>query len=127
MSAAHDLSREYRDAFERYSNMVRRVRQLVDQPNVDPADVDAAVLEMETARRLYVSCRNALAETIQPSLVRASALSDSPENTQIRIRETARLLWEAGGRRDGTQNEDWRRAEEILGRAAKSAVASAHC
>lgn len=113
-----DLSRDYREAFEHYSAMVRRVQQMVASPSDVSADVDAAVLDMETARASYVRARNALARLIQPALWRESIEADSPRNHEARVRETARLLWEAGGRRDGTAPADWSRAEAILGRAA---------
>ncbi|HZU25344.1 MAG TPA: DUF2934 domain-containing protein [Bryobacteraceae bacterium] len=125
MNPHHDLSRDYRDAFERYSATVRRVQQLVACPNPDAAEVDAAVLEMETARTQYIRTRNALAQLIQPALARDFSAGDSLQNREAHVRETARLLWEAGGRRDGNAPADWQRAEQILGQAAKAAQLSA--
>jgi hypothetical protein len=120
MNPQHELSREYREAFERYSATVRRVQQLVACPNPNAAEVDTAVLEMETARALYVRSRNALAATIQPTLARVAG-ANLGQTQEAHIRETARLLWEAGGRRDGNAPADWQRAEQILGQAARAA------
>jgi hypothetical protein len=117
--------REYQLAFQRYSETVRRVQQLVAHPAVDSADVDAAVLDLETARAAYSESRNALVEQLQPMLARTGART-APESHRVyesRVKTVAELLWEAGGRREGNADVDWRRAEEIVVRAAQHAPA----
>jgi|SRR5579884_156108 len=112
------LIQQYRDAFGRYTSTVRRIQHMVAWPVSNTAEVDAAVLDMETARAAYVRARNALAAHMQPALAVSGGLSGSWQNSEAHVRETARLLWEAGGRRDGTAAGDWMRAEQIVGRAS---------
>ena len=51
-------------------------------------------------------------------------ITEAPKNIDERIRRRAYELYEAGGRKDGRDWEDWFRAEsEIKGKAAKAATA----
>lgn len=51
-------------------------------------------------------------------------ITDAPKNVEERIRRRAYDLYEARGREDGRDLEDWFRAEsEIKGKAAKAAGA----
>ena len=43
---------------------------------------------------------------------------NSAEAYEDRVRAVARLLWESVGRPEGTADDDWNRAEQIVRRAA---------
>ncbi|MGH9594858.1 MAG: DUF2934 domain-containing protein, partial [Bryobacteraceae bacterium] len=58
--------------------------------------------------------RDALATALLRSPV---SISSSRPHTD-RVRAVASLRWEAAGRPEGTAEEDWFRAEEIVGSAA---------
>ena len=47
----------------------------------------------------------------------------SPLGHSDDVRAIAELLWESAGRPEGTAAEDWRRAEEIIEKAASLVVA----
>lgn len=120
-SAKADLWRDYRRAFACFSQTVRRVQALTAQPDPDRAALDAALLEMEKARVTYNSRRDALAESLLPGPDREAlpaVTPDSPSAYAERVKVIAELLWEGAGRPDGTADDDWYHAEEIVRRAA---------
>ncbi len=88
---------------------------------MDQTAVDAALLELEQASIAYKSCRNALAYLLLPPSSR-DFLSEGPDDpsqlAETRVRRIAELRWEVRGRPEGTANEDWKRAEEIIQRTA---------
>jgi hypothetical protein len=88
--------------------------------NPDRQAIDAALLELEKARVTYNHRRDILAQQLlnrsgQPVLQEqaADAVRPSPD----RVRAIAELRWELAGRPDGTADEDWYHAEEIVRRA----------
>jgi len=120
-----DVQQAYECAFEEFSRQARAVQLLTSQPNVDRSKLDAALLELERARVVYDRSRDALAESLLPAPLRDQFLrliEDSPEVHEDRIRGVAEMLWEAAGRPEGTADDDWRRASEIMRRAAAAAA-----
>lgn len=119
LSATSDVWRDYRIAFDEFSRRVRRMQFLSANANAHRAEIDAALLELEKARVAYNECRSALARQLLPSSgpeLFPAVSPDSPKAYANRIRKIAQLLWEIEGRPDGTANEDWHRAEEIIRR-----------
>jgi hypothetical protein len=111
--------RAYRCAFEDFSDKVRRVQSLTGQPDSDQAAIEAALLELEKARKAYSSARDAVAQQLQP------ALSLNPPLARAgHVKGVAALLWEVAGRPEGTAHEDWFRAERIVRRANAMAAIS---
>jgi phosphosulfolactate phosphohydrolase-like enzyme len=46
---------------------------------------------------------------------------DTPEALDERVRGIAEVLWESAGRPEGTADEDWHLAEQIVQRATAAA------
>ena len=115
-----DSWRNYRAAFDEFSERVKDVQNLTAHPNPDQGAIDIALLELEKARVTYNASRDALAQQLLPAPVREilpTVMPDSAAAYADRIRGFAQLLWEGAGKPDGTAEEDWRRAEEIVRRA----------
>jgi|SRR5579864_3548125 len=128
MSRAHVESltkmeawRAYQRAFHDFSEQVRHLQTLTTDPHPDRTAIEAALLEVEKARLVYDTCRDAMARHFMPSPRAASPRADSREAMYERVRTLAELLWESSGRPSGTADEDWHRAEEIVRRAATAA------
>jgi hypothetical protein len=118
--------REYRIAFEEFSQQARNFQLLTAQPNRDRAAVDAALLDLEKAHLAYTYRRNVLANRLSRAAVDGESLSGkntrSPDVNADRIRTIAKLLWEVAGRPEGSAREDWYRAEEIIRRAVAAQI-----
>lgn len=114
--------RAYRRAFHDFSECVRRLQSLTTDPHPDRAAIEAALVDVEKTRVVYDGCRDALAQQLLPESRRAVLpTGDSPEALAERVKSIAGLLWDSAGRPDGTADEDWRLAEEIVKRAATAA------
>jgi len=85
------------------------------EPRADRQAIDAALLELEKSRVEYNHRRDAVAQTLLPML--GSSSSDAVQPRTNRVSELAQLRWELEGRPEGTADEDWYRAEEIVRRA----------
>jgi hypothetical protein len=127
MSRAHVQSitrveawRAYQRAFHDFSARVRRLQTLTEDPHPNRTAVEAALVEVEKARAIYDDCRDALAKQLLPPSAGFPAV-DSPLDVTERVKSIAELLWESAGRPEGTAEEDWHLAEEILKRAATAA------
>jgi hypothetical protein len=95
---------------------------LTTDPHPNRAAIEAALVDVEKARAIYDGCRDALARELLPSSRTASLQAvDPPQAITERVKSIAELLWESAGRPDGTADEDWRLAEEIVKRAATAA------
>lgn len=115
--AKADRRQAYREAFGDFSEKVKHIQDLTALPNPDGAAICIALLELERARVIYNTRRDALALQLLPTRARdvlPSVVPDSPKAYADRIRGLAELLWEGAGRPDGTAEEDWHRAEEII-------------
>lgn len=120
------LRNAYRATFQEYARKLETLQALMDgglmssgtadtAGSLGAANVDAALIEVEQARIAHNAARDRLAkELVRPPLPSATG------NKEHHIRETARLLWEMAGRPDGTAERDWRRAEQLVQRAAAS-------
>jgi|SRR5271156_1742726 len=93
---------EYRRAFQVFSEKTQQVQALTGRSG---SDLETALIELEQAHVEYQRCRDIwVKQLIVPH-------SD-------RVRAVAQLLWESAGRPEGTAAEDWRKAEEIVKKAA---------
>jgi len=109
------LRKLYILAFQEYSERAHRLQSLTEQPHHDQAAIDKALLDLEKARLTHNACRDALAN----ALLRCSAFGvPSTRPKTDRVRAIAGLRWEASGRPEGTAEEDWYRAEDIVTSAA---------
>lgn len=124
MSPAHDAEIQYRRAFEDFSDRVRNVQKLAVLANPDQRSMEAALVELEKARVVYDTSRDAWVQYLLPKLtsnVVAIRSQDSPQERDGHVRAIAELLWESAGRPEGTAEEDWRRAEQIVKKAVTAA------
>ena len=109
------LRNAYRSTFQQYSRKLDVLQSLMNSGNPEPGRVEAALLEVEEARKAHNSARDQLArELVRPALPPKAAVAER------HIRETAQLLWEVAGRPDGTAECDWHRAEQLVHAAASS-------
>jgi hypothetical protein len=113
MGVAPKVVSDYRIAFAEFAQKVRQARALMAASNPDWQAIDAALLELETARVNYNQHRDILAR----QLLSSSQLPDSIQPHSDRVREIAQLRWEIAGKPEGTDDENWYRAEDIVRRA----------
>lgn len=83
--------------------------------NPDWQAIDATLLDLEKARVSYNHHRDVLAQRLLSVSVRPAFDSIQPEPN--RVREIAQLRWELTGKPEGTDDENWFRAEDIVRRA----------
>jgi hypothetical protein len=121
IKAADPLRRAYRTTFDEYACKLDALQRLIDSDGTDDgankARIDAAIKEVDAARRAHNSARDLLAAELaaQASLKlsrRKSPVQSAPADD--RVRETAQLLWEFAGRPQGTAERDWHRAEQLV-------------
>ena len=96
------------------------------QPNVDPQALEAALLDLECAHVQYDLCRDEWVQHLLPSPIRESVMKpvrDVEHAHEDCVRLIAELLWQNAGRPNGTADEDWRKAEEIVKQAAAAVAA----
>ena len=117
-SVGAEVRAAYSAAFQNFSEEVRNLQRLTDNPRPSRAEIEAAVLAVEKARIAYSKARDAAAElllhtslsSLQPAGVNSSAAHTA---------EVAELLWKGAGKPEGSADADWYRAEEII-RLARS-------
>jgi hypothetical protein len=114
-----DTWRAYRCAFEDFSDKVRQVQSLTNRTDPDQTAIEAALLELEQARKAYSNARDAVAQQLQPALAIHPPLAHAGY-----VKGIAALLWEGAGRPEGTACDDWFRAEKIVRRANAVAAVS---
>src|SRR5579872_3177954 len=107
------LLTDYRNAFSDFARQARQTRALMVAANADWQAIDAALLELEKARMIYNHRRDILAQ----ELLSCSQLPGSAQPQADRVRAIAELRWELAGKPEGTDDENWYRAEEIVRRA----------
>lgn len=113
MGLTRELFSDYRNAFAEFARKTRQARALMAASNPDWQAIDAALLELEKARVNYNHRRDMLAQQLL-------SFSQFPESIQAqpnRVREIAELRWELAGKPEGTDDENWYRAEDIVRRA----------
>jgi hypothetical protein len=109
------LRYSYLKAFAEYSDKARYLQSLTEQPRLDKSAIDIALFDLEKARLAYNDSRDALAA----ALLRSTAFGiPRPRVNADHVRSIAGLRWEVAGRPEGTAEEDWHRAEEIVSSAA---------
>ena|SRR5579863_4661808 len=115
---------EYRAAFDRFSIQVHHLQALSAEEKTDPCDVEAALIAVELARQNYNCSRDALArELLQRSTRRIPRSGrELPGSNRTRVKAMAELVWDLTGRPDGTAEENWYRAENIVRRADSLSV-----
>jgi len=87
----------------------------------DAAAITMALLELKKAHWAYDRCRDELAVELLPASMRGTFRLMEPNSAEAyedRVRAVARLLWESVGRPEGTSDDDWHRAEQIVRRIA---------
>jgi hypothetical protein len=119
-TAATDLQQAYERAFLEFSDRVRALQCLTLHPSADAAAINVTLLELEKAHWVYDRCRDALAVELLPASIRGTFHRMEPNSAEHedRVRAVARLLWESVSRPEGTADDDWHRAEQIVHRAA---------
>jgi Protein of unknown function (DUF2934) len=105
---------DYRSAFADFARKVRQARALMAATNPDWQAIDAALLDLEKARVNYNQHRDLLAQQLQNS---SEPVSDGVQPFASRVSEIAELRWELAGKPEGTDDENWYRAEDIVRRA----------
>ena len=126
MDRARQAELEYRKAFHEFAEKVQLVQTLTADPQVDPKRMVAALLEMERAHVHYDICRDRWAEFFLPSQKRVQAnqpARDIEHSHEHCIPTIAEFLWESAGRPEGSADDDWRKAEEIVKQAAAAVAA----
>ena len=113
MGLAPQLFSDYRNAFAEFAQKVRQARALMAASNPDWQAIDAALLDLEKARVNYNHRRDMLAQQLLSSSQLPEAIQPQPN----RVREVAELRWELAGKPEGTDDENWYRAEDIVRRA----------
>lgn len=110
------LWRQYRLAFQHFSDQARTVQRLKAEATPDVTSVESALLELERARVEYSNTRDLLAYSLmqRPQVRQTHPDSDAKREYTARVRRIAELLWELEGRRDGRADEHWFRAERIV-------------
>lgn len=107
------LFSDYRNAFAEFAQKTRQARALMSAANPDWQAIDTALLDLEKARVNYNHRRDILAQ----QLLSPSQLPEAPRPQPNRVREIAQLRWELAGKPEGTDVENWFRAEDIVRRA----------
>ena len=120
-STKREARRAYQHAFHDFSERVRHLQSVINDPHPDRAVIEAALLEVEKARVVYDGYRDALARHLLPLRPGSLPTTDSREAVAEHVKDIAEILWEASGKPEGTAADDWRRAEEIVKRAAAAA------
>jgi hypothetical protein len=114
--------RAYQRAFHQFSERVRHLQILTTDPHPNRAAIEAALVDVEKARVVYDDYRDALAkQMLPPSRSAGFPAADPPQAVTERVKSIAELLWESAGRPEGTADDDWRLAEDIVKRAATAA------
>src|SRR5581483_1199426 len=106
------LLEHYREAWAEFEACVRRLQAACadgSRENLKPL-----FLEVETARLKYSSARDRLVSR----MLSAEIMSAEPASDAARIRGSAQLLWEFGGRPGDSAENDWLCAEAMVRRAS---------
>ena len=111
MGIAPSVFSDYRNAFTEFARKVRQSQDLMAAPNPDWQAIDRALLELEKARVNYNQHRDVLAQQLLSFSVKTASDSTS------RVREIAELRWELAGKPEGSDEENWYRAEDIVRRS----------
>ena len=117
-----DLQQGYERAFQEFSDRVRALQCLTLHPSPDAAAITVALLELEKAHWVYDRCRDELAVELLPASMRGTFRLMEPNSAEAyedRVRRRAIAVGKVG-RLEGTSDDDWHRAEQIVGRTASA-------
>jgi hypothetical protein len=120
-STIREARRAYQQAFHDFSERVRHLQTVIEDPHPDRVAIEAALVEVEKARVTYDFRRDALARHLLPAKSANFPTTDSKAAVTEHVKDIAEILWETAGKPDGTAADDWRRAEEIVRRAVAAA------
>ena len=120
MKRLREAEEAYRKAFDEFARQVQRVQTLTAQPDADPKTVEAALLDLERAHVQYDIYRDRWVQYLLPSAQKP--MQDVEHSHSDCIRTIAEVLWESAGRPEGTADQDWRKAEEIVKQASAAAA-----
>ena len=98
----------YRVTFQTFSRNLQALKILMASTQPDRAAMDAALCAVEKAHLAHNAARDKLAQALLQKSLPAAA------NDVDLVKRTAELLWELAGRPQGTQEDDWRRAERVI-------------
>jgi hypothetical protein len=110
MTEHRKLVEQYRAAWEEFHRSLDRLQNAVDRGQ--SSELESPFLAVENARRKYNTARDRLAA----EMLQADLAHIAPRSDEARIREIAHCFWELEGRRQGTAESDWLRAEALLRR-----------
>jgi hypothetical protein len=110
MDIAPSVFSDYRNAFDEYAQKVRQAQACMAVSNPDRRTIDAALLDLEKARLNYNQQRDALAQQLSKGPAEPASATAQPS----RVKVVAQLRWELAGKPEGTAEDDWYRAEEIV-------------
>jgi Protein of unknown function (DUF2934) len=120
METKRQAETAYRRAFQLFSQKAQQAQALAGLSGQDPKVVEAALIELQRAHTDYERCRDVWVRHLLGYTERRTPNAAPHDND---VRTIAELLWESAGRPEGTAAEDWRRAEEIIEKAAGLAIA----
>lgn len=112
MDENRELLDHYREAWTKFEASVRRLQAAFADGSGE--NLQPLFLDVETARLKYSSARDHLVSR----MLGAEILNTAPESDQARIRGSAQLLWEFGGKRWDSAEKDWLCAEAMVRRAS---------
>jgi hypothetical protein len=118
MDPERDFLNRYRTAWEEFVRRTNALQDCLMASEPDRARVEMALLEAEKARLAYNAARDLLVAQMLAGPQPAQAL---PQDGKVRA--IARLLWELGGKPDGTALADWLKAERLVESASAGAIA----
>jgi hypothetical protein len=119
MGANREFRNEYRATWNEFSRQMDELQRLVEAR--DNAGIECALLNVEKARLRHNAARDRLAVYLIGKNAESVVLQTARD--EVRVRRTARLLWEFAGKPLGTAEHDWLRAERLV----RSAAAGKDC
>jgi hypothetical protein len=114
MDEDRELLRYYRDAWLEFDLCVQRLQAAAADGS--PDSLKPLFLKVEVARLRYSSARDRLVSR----MLAAENLAAETDSDHARIRGSAQLLWEFGGRPGDSAEKDWLCAEALVRQAAAS-------
>jgi len=124
------LRADYDTAFAQLNAHARQMQSVMRQPRTDNEAKALALAELERALAMYRECRDRLANHLLTRRTHSKAAAagssasqgesqvwraeDALFNRRDELQRLAYRLWEDSGRPDGTPDEHWYRAQELL-------------
>ena len=121
MGTKLELSNRYRITWEEFVRATNALQNSLIATAPDRARIEADLFEAEKARLAY----NAARDVVMAQMAGLGRTPNPPSQTlpqDGKVRDIARILWELGGKSDGTALADWLRAERLV-QSASAATA----